>query len=127
MGSEMCIRDSFRSNYLLRSVSNGSFSDHQANSSISNDDVPAPKGNFILLIGTDPRFEASLFNVRLRQLFLRMQSPRGFGTERNGNLPYEASQMTIASIGNPLNLTYKHYHLGNGITTLYQLANGNHS
>jgi NADH-quinone oxidoreductase subunit G len=61
-----------------------------------------------LLIGTNPRLEASLLNVRLRKKYLK------------GNL-------VVASIGNPLELTYPVVQLGSTIKTLTQIAEGKHS
>ena len=60
----------------------------------------------ILIIGTNPRKEAALINARIRK------------TWRATNLP-------IAVIGEQVDLTYGHEHLGNGFDTLANLAAGN--
>ena len=88
----------FRHNYLL-------------NRQLQEFDVLKDKQDIdrILLIGVNPRYEASSLNVRLRQLFLR----------KNGSL-------AITSIGAPLDLTYEHEHIGNNINTLRLLAYGKH-
>ena len=61
-----------------------------------------------LLIGTNPRFESSLINARLRKRYLR----GGF---------------RIAAVGPEMDLTYRHEGLGAGPETLRELADGNHS
>lgn len=63
--------------------------------------------DFVLLIGSTPRYEATLLNVRIRQLVRK-------------------KNITIASIGFPTDLTYPINQLGNGMKTLYQLAQGKH-
>ena len=60
-----------------------------------------------LLIGTNPRFEASLVNVRLRKRW------------RQGGF-------TVARIGPPADLTYPVTELGAGPPTLAELAGGSH-
>ena len=61
-----------------------------------------------LLIGTNPRFEASLVNVRLRKRW------------RQGGF-------TVARIGPPADLTYPVTELGAGPPTLAELAGGSHA
>jgi len=61
-----------------------------------------------LLIGSNPRYEASLINARLRKRYLR----GGFH---------------LAAIGPDMDLTYRHENLGAGPQTLAELADGNHS
>ncbi|MDR7038507.1 NADH-quinone oxidoreductase subunit G [Methylobacterium sp. BE186] len=62
----------------------------------------------ILLVGANPRLEASLLNVRIRKRW------------RMGPLP-------VGMIGEPADLTYPHIHLGAGPETLADLAAGRHS
>ncbi len=64
--------------------------------------------DYITIIGSNPRFEASLFNVRLRQLVI---------TKKN-------LAITVKSIGNPLNLTYPNEQQGTNIKTLYLTTQG---
>jgi NADH dehydrogenase (ubiquinone) Fe-S protein 1 len=60
-----------------------------------------------LLIGTNPRYEAALLNVRLRKQFVE-------------------TDLKVAYIGVPLDLTYKADHLGLGNKTLMQIMDGSH-
>jgi NADH-quinone oxidoreductase subunit G len=66
------------------------------------------KADVCLLIGTNPRHEASLINARLRKRFLK----GGF---------------TIASIGKTAELTYPVLQLGDSLTALEDIVNGTHS
>lgn len=105
----------FRSNYLLNSKLS-SFSSHGERAISSPADLGAqtdglerfelPK-DCVLLVGSNPRDEASLFNVRLRQLILGAQQ-----------------QLEIASIGGPMNLTYPVNHLGNGSPIVLDIVQG---
>jgi NADH-quinone oxidoreductase chain G len=66
------------------------------------------KADVCLLVGTNPRLDSSLLNVRLRKKYLE------------GNL-------LIASIGNPIDLTYPVQQLGSTYKTLIKIAEGKHS
>jgi hypothetical protein len=63
----------------------------------------------VLLIGCDPRYEGSLLNVHLRRQYLLVKREK---------------PLNIFSIGQPLDLTYSHKHLGNGVKTLISLCLG---
>ncbi len=63
--------------------------------------------DFCLLIGTNPRYEASLVNARLRKRHLQ----GGF---------------TVARVGTPADLTYPVIDLGAGGQTLAEIADGRH-
>lgn len=65
------------------------------------------KADVILLIGTNPRHEATMVNARLRKRFL-------------------AGRVRIASIGPKVDLTYKTEHLGDGPAVLADIAAGKH-
>jgi NADH-quinone oxidoreductase subunit G len=65
------------------------------------------QADLCILIGTNPRFEASLVNVRLRKRW------------RQGGF-------TVARIGPPADLTYPVTELGAGPPTLAELAEGGH-
>ncbi len=65
------------------------------------------EADFCLLIGTNPRFEASLVNARLR----KRQLMGGF---------------TVARVGQPTDLTYPVTELGAGAQTLAEIADGSH-
>lgn len=60
--------------------------------------------DLVLLVGANPRLEASSFNVNLRRLVLR--------------------STTVISIGNFTNLTYKKSHFGNGMKFLARVGRG---
>lgn len=74
------------------------------NSTISGVD----KADAILLVGTNPRWEAPVLNARIRKRYLK-------------------GGLKIASIGNVAELTYPVEILGTGGDTLNQLVNSNHS
>merc|ERR1719253_2468756 len=59
----------------------------------------------VLLIGCDPRHEATLLNTRLRKLVLH-------------------NDVEVAMVGPPVDLTYGTTHLGHGTAVLKQLAAG---
>ncbi|MBL4907419.1 MAG: NADH-quinone oxidoreductase subunit G, partial [Sneathiella sp.] len=62
----------------------------------------------LLIVGSNPRVEASLINARIRKRW------------KKGNFP-------IALIGEETNLTYAHEYLGAGAATLKEVADGKHS
>ncbi len=62
----------------------------------------------ILLVGTNPRYEASVLNARIRERW------------RTGKLK-------VGLIGKPVELTYPYEYLGNGFKTLEDLVSGSHS
>jgi len=61
-----------------------------------------------LLVGTNPRWEAPIINARIRKRWL-------------------TGKLRVGHIGPPLNLTYKHEHLGAGPATLQEIVDGRHS
>jgi NADH-quinone oxidoreductase chain G len=63
--------------------------------------------DLILLIGVNPRFEASLVNVRIRKQYIKHHIP-------------------VALIGTPVDLTYNYSHLGSSTKTLIQICEGKH-
>jgi NADH-quinone oxidoreductase chain G len=63
------------------------------------------KFDLCLLVGMDPRYEASLLNLRLRKSVLE-------------------GKLQVANIGAPLDLTFPCKHLGSTMTTLGGLAEG---
>jgi len=64
--------------------------------------------NPILLIGTNPRWEAPIINARIRKRWL-------------------TGKLRVGMIGPQLDLTYKHDHLGAGPQTLQEIADGRHA
>ena len=62
----------------------------------------------ILLVGTNPRWEAPVLNARIRKRWLE-------------------GGLTVAMVGTPADLTYKVETLGAGAQTLREIADGSHS
>jgi len=96
---DLCTESSFpmdnggtdiRSNYLLNSTING-----------------CEEADLVLLIGTNPRYEASLLNARLRKGWIH-------------------NELDVAVIGPEVDLTYDYEHLGDSPDILKQLADGTH-
>lgn len=80
----------FRSNYLL-------------NNSLS----ACEEADLVLLVGTNPRYEAPMLNTRLRK-------------------GYVHKEQDIALIGPKVDLSYNYEHLGSNASVLNEIANGNH-
>jgi len=96
---DLCTESSFpmeygatdvRSNYLLNTTING-----------------CEEADLVLLIGTNPRYEASLLNARLRKGWIH-------------------NELDVAVIGPEIDLTYDYEHLGDSPDILKQLADGTH-
>ncbi|XP_046319018.1 NADH-ubiquinone oxidoreductase 75 kDa subunit, mitochondrial isoform X2 [Marmota monax] len=80
-----------RSNYLLNTTIAG-----------------VEEADVVLLVGTNPRFEAPLFNARIRKSWLH-------------------NDLKVALIGSPVDLTYRYDHLGDSPKILQDIASGSHS
>jgi NADH dehydrogenase (ubiquinone) Fe-S protein 1 len=80
----------FRSNYLL-------------NNSIS----ACEEADLVLLVGTNPRYEAPILNTRLRK-------------------GYVHREQDIALIGPKVDLSYQYEHLGSSASVINEIANGTH-
>ncbi|XP_048664351.1 NADH-ubiquinone oxidoreductase 75 kDa subunit, mitochondrial isoform X2 [Marmota marmota marmota] len=80
-----------RSNYLLNTTIAG-----------------VEEAGVVLLVGTNPRFEAPLFNARIRKSWLH-------------------NDLKVALIGSPVDLTYRYDHLGDSPKILQDIASGSHS
>ncbi|XP_012252875.2 NADH-ubiquinone oxidoreductase 75 kDa subunit, mitochondrial [Athalia rosae] len=65
------------------------------------------EADVVVLIGTNPRFEAPLVNTRLRKSYLHREQ-------------------TIALIGPQVDLTYEYEHLGDSAEVISQLKSGTH-
>ena len=76
---------------------------YEFNSKINN----IEESDLILLIGVNPRTEASMVNVRIRKQYMK-------------------HNIAIGLIGVPVDLTYAYTHLGNSTKTLIQLGEGKH-
>lgn len=65
------------------------------------------EADWILLIGTNPRFEAPLVNARIRKSYIQNES-------------------NVALIGPKVDLTYDYQHLGNDVGIVEELNSGSH-
>lgn len=63
------------------------------------------EADLVLLVGTNPRFEATLFNTRLRKSNIH-------------------NDLRVALVGQEVDLTYKYDYLGDSATALEELLNG---
>ncbi|XP_023276074.1 NADH-ubiquinone oxidoreductase 75 kDa subunit, mitochondrial-like [Seriola lalandi dorsalis] len=63
--------------------------------------------DLLLLIGTNPRYEAPLFNARIRKSWLH-------------------NELHVAMVGHNVDLSYTYDHLGEDTSVLKELANGTH-
>uniref|UniRef100_A0A8C5WJB6 NADH-ubiquinone oxidoreductase 75 kDa subunit, mitochondrial n=1 Tax=Leptobrachium leishanense TaxID=445787 RepID=A0A8C5WJB6_9ANUR len=79
-----------RSNYLLNSRISG-----------------VEEADVLLLVGTNPRYEAPLFNARIRKSWLH-------------------NDLTVAVVGSAVDLTYTYNHLGDSPQVLKDIASGKH-
>lgn len=95
----LCTEESFpmeyggtdvRSNYLLNTTITG-----------------CEEADLVLLIGTNPRYEAPIFNARLRKGWIH-------------------NALDVAVIGPQVDLTYDYDHLGDSAEVLQQLVDGTH-
>lgn len=65
--------------------------------------VGAEEADLIVLIGTNPRFEAPLFNSRIRKSYLH-------------------NETDVALLGPKVDLTYDYHHLGEDVKVLNTLT-----
>jgi NADH-quinone oxidoreductase subunit G len=75
------------------------------------------KPDLFLAIGCNPRFEASTLNVRLRKLVLQSSVSSTTGSD----------SVSLAYIGQPMDLTYPSSHIGTGSKDLSLLSEGRHN
>lgn len=66
------------------------------------------EADVLLLVGTNPRFEAPLFNARIRKSWLH-------------------NDLQVALVGSPVDLTYRYEHLGESPQILLEIASGKHA
>ena len=66
------------------------------------------ESDFILLVGTNPRLEATMLNARIRKA-------------------YKKNNTKIYSIGNPGNLTYPYENIGSSTTIIKNILSGSHA
>ncbi|CAG9773892.1 unnamed protein product [Ceutorhynchus assimilis] len=85
----------------------GSGTDLRSSYLLNNGIAHAEEADFVLLVGTNPRFEAPLLNSRLRK-------------------GYVHNELEVALIGPKVDLRYQYKHLGDGTDVLQQLIGGGH-
>lgn len=88
-------------------TSNGSGSDLRTNYLLNSRILGVEEADLILLIGTNPRYEAPVFNARIRKAYIH-------------------NEVDVALVGPHLDLTYEYEHLGESTDVLQQLAGGTH-
>lgn len=81
--------------------------DLRSNYLLNNTIAKVEDADVVVLIGTNPRYEAPLVNTRLRKGYIH-------------------GEQTIALIGPDVDLTYEHEHLGDSLDVITQLRNGTH-
>lgn len=85
----------------------GAGTDLRSNYLLNSKIVGVEDTDFLLLIGTNPRYEAPLFNARVRKAWIH-------------------NELDVALVGPSLDLTYEYEHLGESVDILKQLAAGSH-
>ncbi|XP_066139897.1 NADH-ubiquinone oxidoreductase 75 kDa subunit, mitochondrial [Euwallacea fornicatus] len=85
----------------------GSGTDLRSSYLLNNGIAGAEDADFVLLVGTNPRFEAPLLNSRLRKAYVH-------------------NELDAALIGPKVDLRYNYTHLGNSPSILQQLTGGQH-
>nr|CAI5827532.1 unnamed protein product [Callosobruchus analis] len=86
----------------------GSGTDLRSNYLLNNKIANAEEADLVLLVGTNPRFEAPLLNSRLRKAWVH-------------------NELEVASIGPKVDLRYSYEHLGDNPNLLQQIAGGQHA
>ncbi|KAF7402258.1 hypothetical protein HZH66_004525 [Vespula vulgaris] len=81
--------------------------DLRSNYLLNNTIAKVEDADVVVLIGTNPRYEAPLVNTRLRKGYIH-------------------GEQTIALIGPDVDLTYDHEHLGDSLDIITQLKSGTH-
>lgn len=81
--------------------------DLRSNYLLNNKIAPVEDADLILLIGTNPRFEAPLLNSRIRKAYIHKEAE-------------------VAILGPKVDMRYDYEHLGNDPSKLTDLANGSH-
>lgn len=95
--------DVYSSTNPVENISLDNRSDYLFNTSL----LGIEKADVCLFLGVDPRTEASLLNLRLRQ-------------------QVQAGCLTVGYVGPSLDLSYEAQHLGLGINTIQQILSGRH-
>lgn len=101
MGSEtICTEQGFSTK--------GSSTDLRSNYLLNSTIAALEEADAVLLVGTNPRYEAPLLNTRLRKSYVH-------------------NELDIAMIGPKVDLSYKHNHLGDDASLITQVCNGSHA
>ncbi|KAF7655140.1 hypothetical protein LDENG_00060080, partial [Lucifuga dentata] len=85
----------------------GAGTDLRSNYLLNSRIVGIEECDLLLLIGTNPRYEAPLFNARIRKSWLH-------------------NELQVATVGRKVDLSYTYEHLGEETSVLQELANGTH-
>ncbi|MEE6490248.1 hypothetical protein FKM82_015814 [Ascaphus truei] len=85
----------------------GAGSDLRSNYLLNSRIAGVEEADVLLLVGTNPRYEAPLFNTRIRKSWLN-------------------NDLQVAVIGSPVDLTYTYDHLGESPQILKDIASGKH-
>lgn len=86
----------------------GAGSDLRSNYLLNTGIVGIEEADLLLLVGTNPRYEAPLFNARIRKSWLH-------------------NDLQVALVGKEVDLSYTYDHLGESAKILQELASGTHS
>ncbi|XP_073502493.1 NADH-ubiquinone oxidoreductase 75 kDa subunit, mitochondrial [Phyllobates terribilis] len=85
----------------------GAGSDLRSNYLLNSRIAGVEEADVLLLIGTNPRYEAPLFNARIRKSWLH-------------------NDLQVAVVGSPVDLTYTYDHLGDSPQIIKDIASGKH-
>ncbi|XP_020490125.2 NADH-ubiquinone oxidoreductase 75 kDa subunit, mitochondrial [Labrus bergylta] len=85
----------------------GAGSDLRSNYLLNTGITGIEEADVLLLVGTNPRYEAPLFNARIRKSWLH-------------------NELQVALLGKKVDLTYTYDHLGESGTVLQEIASGAH-
>lgn len=85
----------------------GSGTDLRSSYLLNNKIAGAEEADVVLLVGTNPRFEAPLLNSRLRKAYVH-------------------NELNVGLIGPKVDLRYQYEHLGDDPSLICQIVNGNH-
>ncbi|XP_075685959.1 NADH-ubiquinone oxidoreductase 75 kDa subunit, mitochondrial [Rhinoderma darwinii] len=85
----------------------GAGSDLRSNYLLNSRIAGVEEADVLLLVGTNPRYEAPLFNARIRKSWLQ-------------------NDLQVAVVGSPVDLTYTYDHLGDSPQIIKDIATGKH-
>ncbi|XP_029386399.1 NADH-ubiquinone oxidoreductase 75 kDa subunit, mitochondrial isoform X2 [Echeneis naucrates] len=86
----------------------GAGSDLRSNYLLNTGIAGIEEADLLLLVGTNPRYEAPLFNARIRKSWLH-------------------NELQVALVGKEVDLSYTYDHLGESAKVLQEIASGSHS